>query len=56
MDVHGKTLAANETRVRELEARELEKGTHLLAEHVDETAVDVPNGRLERIRKDDVRS
>ncbi len=37
----------------ELQARELEKGAHLRAEHVDEHEIDAPDGRLERITKAD---
>ncbi|OIB58839.1 hypothetical protein [Natrialba sp. SSL1] len=44
---------ANKERVTELQSRELEKGAHLREETVDEHAVDVPNGRLERLTKDD---
>ncbi|ELY45597.1 hypothetical protein [Natronorubrum sulfidifaciens] len=44
---------ATKARLEELQARELEKGAHLRAEHVDEHAVDVPDGRLEKITKDD---
>ncbi len=53
LDAHERKLNTNKARVGELQARELEKGAHLLAEHVDRTAIDVPDGRLERIRKDD---
>ncbi len=45
--------SANKERVTELQSRELEKGAHLRAKAVDEHAVDVPNGRLERLTKDD---
>ncbi|WP_049928729.1 hypothetical protein [Halopiger goleimassiliensis] len=55
LDAHEKKLNANKDRVGELQARELEKGAHLRAEHVDEREIDVPDGRLERIRKDDGR-
>ncbi|MDQ2052053.1 hypothetical protein RBH26_16370 [Natronolimnohabitans sp. A-GB9] len=44
---------ANKERVTELQSRELEKGAHLRTETVDEHAVTVANGRLERIEKDD---
>ncbi|WP_197075911.1 hypothetical protein [Halostagnicola sp. A56] len=43
---------ANKERVTELQSRELEKGAHLLEETVDELAVDVADGRLERITKE----
>ncbi|WP_076610505.1 hypothetical protein [Natronorubrum thiooxidans] len=48
-----KELNATKDRVGELQARELEKGAHLLEEHIDESEIDVVDGRLERIRKDD---
>ena len=44
---------ANKERIAELQSRELEKGAHLRTEHVDEHAVTVPEGRLERIEKND---
>ncbi|WP_436346741.1 hypothetical protein [Natronorubrum sp. FCH18a] len=44
---------ANKERIAALQSRELEKGAHLRTEHVDEHAVTVPDGRLERIEKDD---
>jgi len=53
LDAHEKKLNANKDRVGELQARELEKGAHLLEEHIDEGEIDVVDGRLERIRKDD---
>ncbi|AXR79893.1 hypothetical protein [Natrarchaeobaculum sulfurireducens] len=56
LDAHERKLSANKERVNELQARELEKGAHLLEENVDETEVDVADGRLERISKDDGRS
>ncbi len=43
----------NKERVTELQSRELEKGAHLREDAVDEHAVDVPDGRLERLTKDD---
>ena len=48
-----KKASANKARVAELQSRELEKGAHLLEETVDIHAVDVADGRLERLRKDD---
>ena len=39
--------------VEELQARELEKGAHLQAEHVDIRTIDVHNDRLEKVTKDD---
>jgi len=56
LDAHERKLAANKERVTELQARELEKGAHLLEENVDEAEVDVADGRLERISKDDGRA
>ncbi|WP_255191923.1 hypothetical protein [Natronobeatus ordinarius] len=53
LDAHEKKLNANKDRVGELQARELEKGAHLLEDHVDEGEIDVVDGRLERICKDD---
>ncbi|ELZ16578.1 hypothetical protein [Natrinema limicola] len=53
LDAHEKKLNANKDRVGELQARELEKGAHLLEEHIDNGEIDVIDGRLERIRKDD---
>ena len=40
-------------RIDELQAREFEKGAHLLAENVDEDRITVAGNRLERITKDD---
>lgn len=42
----------NKDRVEELQARELEKGAHLLWQHVDEYEIDVADGRLERFQGD----
>ncbi len=53
LEAHGKKLNANKSRVSELQARELEKGAHLLERHIDEHEIDVVDGRLERICKDD---
>ena len=53
LDAHEKKLNANKDRVGELQARELEKGAHLLEEHIDNGEIDVVDGRLERIQKDD---
>ncbi len=53
LDAHEKKLNTNKDRIGELQARELEKGAHLLEEHVDEDEINVVDGRLERIRKDD---
>jgi len=56
IDAHERKLAANKDRVSELQSRELEKGAHLLEGNVDEAGIDVADGRLERITKDDGRS
>ncbi|OIB58112.1 hypothetical protein [Natrialba sp. SSL1] len=45
--------SANKDRITELQSRELEKGAHLREETVDTHAVDVPDGRLERLTKED---
>ncbi|MWV40066.1 hypothetical protein [Natrialba sp. INN-245] len=45
--------STNKERVAELQSRELEKGAHLREETVDEHVVEVPDGRLERVTKDD---
>ncbi|APX98561.1 hypothetical protein [Natronorubrum daqingense] len=55
LDAHEKKLNANKTRVGELQARELEKGAHLLDANVDESEINVADGRLERVSKDDGR-
>ncbi len=47
--------STNKDRVAELQSRELEKGAHLRAETVDQHAVDVAEGHLERLTKDDGR-
>ncbi|WP_242695651.1 cell division protein ZapB [Halomontanus rarus] len=47
---------ANKARIEELQARELEKGAHLLEENVDQHDLEIDGGRLERIRKDDDRT
>lgn len=44
---------ANLDRVQELQSRELEKGAHLLADHVFPEDVSISDGQLERITKDD---
>lgn len=43
---------ANKERLTELQSRELEKGAHLIEDTIDEHAVDVTDGRLERITKE----
>ncbi len=53
LGAHAKKLEANKSRVGELQAREFEKGAHLLEGNVDERTVEVGDGRLERIHKDD---
>ena len=47
-----KTQSAGE-RIDELQAREFEKGAHLLADNVDEERIFVEGNKLERITKDD---
>ena len=47
-----KTQSSGE-RIDELQAREFEKGAHLLAENVDEDRITVEGSKLERITKDD---
>jgi len=56
LEAHEKKLNANKDRVCELQARELEKGAHLRADHVDPDDVEVDGGKLERITKDDDRA
>ncbi|WP_276255506.1 hypothetical protein [Halomontanus rarus] len=46
---------ANKERIEELQARELEKGAHLLEENVDRHDLELDGGRLEKIRRDDDR-
>ena len=53
LDAHEKKLAANKERIAEVQSRELQKGAHLREATVDECAIDVPDDRLERVRKDD---
>ncbi|OVE86130.1 hypothetical protein [Natronolimnobius baerhuensis] len=48
-----KKATANKERIAELQSRELEKGAHLRVDSVDEHAISVADGRLERIEKDD---
>jgi len=52
-DAARKRSGMNKQRIEELQARELEKGAHLLTETVDHCEVDVDGDRLERIAKDD---
>ena len=47
-----KTQSAGE-RIDELQAREFEKGAHLLADNVEENRITVDGNKLERITKDD---
>ncbi len=51
-DASARKAGANLDRVRELQARELEKGAHLDAEHVEPTTLPTAAKRLERITKD----
>lgn len=55
IDAISKKSDTNKQRVAELQSRELEKGAHLHEAMVDKHAVDVPDGRLERLTKDDGR-
>ncbi|WP_312911777.1 hypothetical protein [Natronosalvus caseinilyticus] len=48
-----KRTGANKVRLEELQERELEKGAHLRTETVDEHALEIQGGHLERITKDD---
>ncbi|RBI59786.1 hypothetical protein DMJ13_22015 [halophilic archaeon] len=56
-EAHREALArktnARDNRIEELQARELEKGAHLLADNVDQDRVTVEGNKLERITKDD---
>ena len=48
-----KRTGANKTRLAELQARELEKGAHLLADCVDPDEIDIVGDHLERFTKED---
>ncbi|MCU4975828.1 hypothetical protein OB955_24415 [Halobacteria archaeon AArc-m2/3/4] len=48
-----KKAGTNKTRIAELQTRELEKGAHLLAEHVDPDSILDGVDRLERFTKED---
>ncbi|MFP9191259.1 hypothetical protein ACLI4Q_06300 [Natrialbaceae archaeon A-CW1-1] len=48
-----KRTGANKSRLAELQARELEKGAHLLADGVDSDEIDIVGDHLERFTKDD---
>ncbi|ELY45601.1 hypothetical protein [Natronorubrum sulfidifaciens] len=52
-DAARKRSGVNKQRIEELQARELEKGAHLLAETVDHCEIDVDGDRLEQLTKDD---
>jgi uncharacterized protein YoxC len=54
-DAAHKRSGANKERIEELQARELEKGAHLLEENVDRHEIDVTVDRLEKLTKDDGR-
>ncbi len=54
-DAIGKKSQLNKDCVQELQARELEKGAHLEAAHVDVRTIEVHDDRLEKITKDDGR-
>ncbi|QFU82303.1 hypothetical protein [Natronorubrum aibiense] len=55
-DAARKRSGVNKQRIEELQARELEKGAHLLAETVDHCEIDVDGDRLEQLTKDDGRT
>ncbi|MFP9062608.1 hypothetical protein ACLI4R_19120 [Natrialbaceae archaeon A-chndr2] len=48
-----KRTGSNKRRIEELQARELEKGAHLLAERVDPAELDIEGDHLERFTKED---
>ncbi|WP_226007445.1 hypothetical protein [Natrinema salinisoli] len=50
-DATRKRSGMNKQRIEELQARELEKGAHLLAETVDHHEIDIDGDHLERITK-----
>jgi len=52
-DAARKRSGVNKQRIEELQARELEKGAHLLTETVDHHEIDIDGDHLERITKDD---
>ncbi|WP_092935960.1 hypothetical protein [Natrinema hispanicum] len=52
-DAARKRSGVNKQRIEELQARELEKGAHLLTETVDHHEVNIDGDHLERITKDD---
>ncbi len=51
-----KRTGATKTRLAELQARELEKGAHLLADGVDPEEIEIAGDHLERFTKDDGRT
>lgn len=53
VDAAHRRSGANKERLEELQARELEKGAHLLETNVDSHGIDVDGNMLEKIRKDD---
>ncbi|WP_276253148.1 hypothetical protein [Halomontanus rarus] len=55
VDAAHKRSGANKERLKELQARELEKGAHLLETNVDPHEIDVNGDHLEKIQKDDDR-
>lgn len=55
-DAARKRSGANKQRIEELQARELEKGAHLLEATVDHCEIDVDGDRLEQITKADGRT
>ncbi len=55
-DAARKRTGVNKQRIEEIQARELEKGAHLLAETIDCCEIDIDGDRLEQITKDDGRT
>ncbi|MCU4742214.1 hypothetical protein [Natronoglomus mannanivorans] len=53
VDAAHRRSGANKSRIEELQARELEKGAHLLERNVDHCELEVDGGHLEKIEKDD---
>lgn len=53
LDSFSKWKETETRRVRELQSREFVKGGHLRTENVEPTEIDIENGKLERITKDD---
>jgi hypothetical protein len=56
LDAITRRTETSKLRIAELQSRELEKGAHLLDDHVDPELLEVDEGRVERITKDDGRT